>query len=185
MNSRPLHFLIYFIILASLTLHGTLITNAASKTTQPEIVTTESLPDLTLNMYSALLEAASNGDLEEVRDLFESNELAPILTEEHISEPMTYWKKISIDGTGRDIMASLAEILSLSPVKTKAGHFVWPYLAELPLKSLTPKQQIDLFRLVGPTQAIEMLKSGEYTYYQTEIGKDGTWHHFKKPDSKK
>lgn len=185
MKTHPLRFMTYFMLFASIVLYSSLLSIVPSKAAEPEIISTESLPDLTLNMYTALLEAASNGDLEEVRDLFESNELAPVLSEEHISDPLAYWKKTSQDGTGRDIMASLAEVLSLPPVKTKAGHFIWPYLAALPLKTLTPKQQIDLFRLVGPKQAIEMLNSGTYTYYQTEIGKDGTWHHFKKPDPKK
>lgn len=145
-------------------------------------VRNEQLPDLTRNMHGDLLEAATIGDLEELRDLFETNELAPVLSDEHISDPIEHWKKVSIDGTGRDQLASLAEILSLPAVKTKNGDYVWPYLSEIPLKNLTPKQQIDLFRLVGPKQAVEMLKKGTYTYFTTKIGKDGTWHHFKKPD---
>lgn len=147
-------------------------------------VSNDQLPDLTRNMHDDLLEAASTGDLEELRDLFETNELAPVLSDEHISDPIEHWKKISIDGTGRDQLASLAEILSLPAVKTKNGDYVWPYLSEIPLKQLTPTQQIDLFRLVGPKQAVEMLKQGTYTYFTTKIGKDGTWHHFKKPDKK-
>ncbi len=162
-------------------------TKKASKlkgSTTVSTVPNDQLPDLTRNMHDDLLEAASNGDLEELRDLFETNELAPVLSDEHISDPIEHWKKVSSDGSGRDQLASLAEILSLPAVKTKNGDFVWPYLSEIPLKKLTPKQQIDLFRLVGPKQAAEMLKLGTYTYFTTKIGKDGTWHHFKKPDKK-
>ena len=143
------------------------------------------LPDLTSQMHEDLIEAASNGDLEEVRDLFESNELAPVLTDEHISDPLDYWKKVSIDGSARDIMAAIAEVFNLPPVKNKDGDFIWPYLAQVPLKNLTPKQQIDLFRLVGPKQAAKMLETGQYSYYEAKIGKDGTWHYFKKMDMAK
>lgn len=143
------------------------------------------LPDLTSQMHEDLIEAATIGDLEEVRDLFESNELAPVLTDEHISDPIEYWKKVSVDGTARDIMAAIAEVFSLPPVKNKDGDFIWPYLAQVPLKKLTAEQQIDLFRLVGPKQAAKMLETGNYNYYEAKIGKDGTWHYFKKVETEK
>lgn len=142
----------------------------------------DTLPDLTRQMYEDLVEASQNGDLEEVRDLFESNELAPVLSNEHTSDPLEYWKKVSIDGSARDILAAISEVFSLPPVKNKNGDYIWPYLAQTPLNKLTKQQQIDLFRLVGPKQATEMLKSGKYTYYEAKIGKDGTWHSFKKTD---
>lgn len=143
------------------------------------------LPDLTSQMHEDLIEAATIGDLDEVRDLFESNELAPVLTDEHISDPIDYWKKVSVDGSARDIMAAIAEVFSLPPVKNKDGDFIWPYLAQVQLKNLTPKQQIDLFRLVGPKQAAKMLETGQYNYYEAKIGKDGTWHYFKKVETEK
>lgn len=143
------------------------------------------LPDLTSQMHEDLIEAATIGDLDEVRDLFESNELAPVLTDEHISDPIDYWKKVSVDGSARDIMAAIAEVFSLPPVKNKDGDFIWPYLAQVQLKNLTPEQQIDLFRLVGPKQAAKMLETGQYNYYEAKIGKDGTWHYFKKVEVEK
>lgn len=151
-----------------------------SNVTPVQQITNENLPNLTLQMKEDLIDAASSGDLEEIRDLFESNELAPVLTNEHISDPLDYWKKVSVDGSARDIMAAIAEVFSLPPVKNKNGDFIWPYLAKVPLKKLTKQQQIDLFRLVGPKQATQMLETGVYTYYEAKIGKDGTWHYFKK-----
>ena len=154
-----------------------------ANSTQSHKITHEELPNLTLQMKEDLIDAASSGDLEEVRDLFETNELAPVLTNEHISDPIDYWKKASLDGSARDIMAAIAEVFSLPPVKNKNGDFIWPYLAKVPLKKLSKKQQIDLFRLVGPKQATKMLETGIYTYYEAKIGKDGTWHYFKKPET--
>ncbi len=171
--------------ITSLSSHGnhTIAKNKNPNSSQPHQITSEELPNLTLQMKEDLIEAASSGDLEEVRDLFESNELAPVLTNEHISDPIEYWKKASIDGSTRDIMAAIAEVFSLPPVKNKNGDFIWPYLAKVPLKKLSKKQEIDLFRLVGPKQATEMLETGIYTYYEAKIGKDGTWHYFKKPEA--
>lgn len=152
--------------------------------TKIQLIENVDLPALTRTMQQNLQEAASEGDLEEVRDLFETNELTPVLTDEHIADPITYWKDQSADGTARDTLATLAEIFALPAVKIKTGDYIWPYLSQIPLKDLTPHQQIDLFRLVGPKQAIAMLKSGKYSYYEAQIGKDGTWHHFKKIDPK-
>ncbi len=167
--------------------HIALAKDKKTNVTPTHQIAREKLPELTLQMKEDLTEAASSGDLEEVRDLFESNELAPVLTNEHISDPLDYWKKVSVDGSARDIMAAIAEVISLPPVKNKNGDFIWPYLAKVPLKKLNKQQQIDLFRLVGPKQASKMLETGIYTYYEAKIGKDGTWHYFKRlePTEKK
>lgn len=138
----------------------------------------EDLPDLTREMYESLVEAAANGELEEMRDIFESNELAPIISNDHTGKPLDVWKDQSVDGTARDVMATLLNILARPPVKTADGDYVWPYFARTDLKSLTTRQQIELFQMAGPKMASEMLKQGTYTYYEVKIGKDGTWHSF-------
>lgn len=161
-------------------LEGSTETKTPAAAIQGLVTNPDELPDLTKTMMIDLAAAAASGDLEELRDLFETNELAPVLSEEHISEPIAHWKNNSSDGTARDIMAALAELFALPPVKTKNGDFLWPYLAATPLDKLTKAQEIDLFRLVGPSAAERMLKQNRYDYYETEIGKDGTWHFFKK-----
>ncbi len=163
-----------------------LATSPKAKNNTPELVNDlSSLPTLTHTMQQNLKEAATQGNLEEVRDLFESNELTPVLGKEHISDPIEYWKDQSIDGTARDTLANIAEVFSLPPVKTAEGDYVWPYLARWPLDKLTPAQQIDLFRLAGPKQASEMLKTNKYSHFEAKIGKDGTWHSFEKITPKK
>lgn len=146
------------------------------------ITNLDDLPQNTRAMQENLLEAAASGNLEELRDLFETNELTPVLAKQHINEPISFWKAQSIDGSARDIMANIAELFTLPPVKLKTGNYIWPYLAAIPLDKLTPAQEIDLFRLAGPIAASKMLKENRYTHYKAKIGKDGTWHSFKKPD---
>lgn len=158
---------------------------ASAKTT---LLQPDDLPEPVRQMMEDLRAAAAAGDLTELRDLFETNELAPVLDDEHVSEPIGHWKSKSIDGSARDIMAILTELLARPAVKTKGGDFLWPYFAATPLEKLNPEQQVDLFRLVGPSLAVEMLKNKRYSHYELEIGKDGTWHFFKKsatkPDAK-
>lgn len=161
-------------------------TNSWSKSkTKPVVnivINLDNLPENTRAMRENLIEAAASGNLEELRDLFETNELTPVLAKQHISEPISFWKNQSIDGTARDIMANIVEIFTLPPVKLNTGSYIWPYLAAIPLNKLTKAQEIDLFRLAGPMAASKMLKENRYTHYEAKIGKDGTWHSFKKPD---
>ena len=48
--------------------------------------------------------------------------------------------------------------------------YVWPYFARLPVKSLTPAQKVELFRVVTGSDYKEMLERGRYVFYQVGIG---------------
>ena len=58
--------------------------------------------------------------------------------------------------------------------------YVWPYLAEMDLSKLSPVQEVDLLRLVGPAEAKTMREKKKWTWWRLTIGADGTWHSFKK-----
>jgi hypothetical protein len=60
----------------------------------------------------------------------------------------------------------------------KEAMYVWPYFAEMDLTKLTPAQEVELYRIVPPAQALEMKKTGKYTYYRAGIAGDGVWHYF-------
>ena len=60
----------------------------------------------------------------------------------------------------------------------KDAMYVWPYFAELDLRTLTPSQEVELYRLLPPAQALAMKQSGRYTYYRAGLGGDGVWHYF-------
>jgi len=180
MKNIPLIVLSLVVLIISAPVHAEQKKSAAKL-----VLTLDSLPQLTRTMHENLLAAAKQGDLEELRDIFETNELAPDLSEDHINDPIEHWKSQSIDGSGRDIMASIIEVFSLPPVKTKDGDYIWPYLSQMPLNKLTKAQAIDLFRLVGPEQASKMLKNNRYDYFEAKIGKDGTWHSFKRTATNK
>ena len=152
---------------------------AAEKNTKLQLIKNpEDLPSAVRTMYEEISDAARSGNLDELRDIFESNELAPVLTDEHISDPIKFWKSRSVDGSGRDIMATIAEIISRPPVRTPEGDYVWPNYARRPLKDLQSGEQIDLFRMAGARAAANMLKTGQYDFYELKIGADGTWHSF-------
>jgi hypothetical protein len=140
-------------------------------------------------MREAILAAANSGRIEDLRVPLDWNELKPDLSAKTVEDPIAYWKRISGDGEGREILAVLANILRMRPAELPLGKdlennviYVWPYLAEAKLESLTPAEEVDLLRLVSPEEAKAMRKAKKWTWWRLSIGADGTWHSFKKAE---
>jgi hypothetical protein len=141
----------------------------------------DALPDPIKNTLQGIVEAAQSGDIDEMLPVLQENELPPMLAATAVSDPIAFWKKASVDGEGRDILAAMLNVFSSGFVRTGTGKdamYVWPYFAEMDLSKLTPAQEVELFRIVPPAQALEMKKTGKYTYYRAGIGGDGVWHYF-------
>jgi hypothetical protein len=165
----------------------------------------EGLPGAVEDMREAILSAVRSGDIEDLRHAYELNELKPDLglnlgtdsgsrlgsnsgsdRSRPSDDPVAYWRRISEDGAGREILAILATLLDGGYVSLPLGRdlendrvYVWPYFAEVPLDSLSPAQEVELLRLVSPARAAQMQAAGKYTYWRLAIGADGTWHSFK------
>jgi hypothetical protein len=139
------------------------------------------LPKPIKRMLEHIVVAAQSGDIGEMLPVLEENELPPILSTSAVSDPIAFWKKASADGQGRDVLAAMLNVFSSGYVKKGDGKdamYVWPYFAELDLRTLTPSQEVELYRLLPPAQALAMKQSGKYTYYRAGLGGDGVWHYF-------
>ncbi len=130
----------------------------------------------------AILAAAMSGDIDSMRVPIEMNEIPPIVAREKVADPIAYWKTLSGDGEGREILAILVKLLRTGFVEKHAGTgdalYVWPYFAEIPTDALTPAQEVELLTLVSPSQFKAMKASGRYDHYRIGIAHDGTWHYF-------
>jgi hypothetical protein len=169
----------------------------AKKTTAHEQVTTAELPvtveyganRLPVNvaeMREAILAAALSGDLKELLIPIQWNELPPDFGEKPVKETLSDWQKQSHDGSGREMLALLADILSGPYAVRRQGAdvenakiFIWPAVAELPLDKLTPPLEVALLRIASGDEVKRMKKAGRYDGYGLAIGADGTWHAFK------
>lgn len=144
----------------------------------------EGLPAQVAAMRQAILDAANSGVIEEMREAIELSEIKPEFGPAVDTDPIDHWKKLSSDGEGREILAALTGILEMGwarrPVSNGKGRamYVWPYLAEMPLRDLSPAQDADLRRLVRGPEAEAMRQSGRYTHWSLGIAEDGTWHYF-------
>lgn len=148
---------------------------------------TGDLPPAVRNMRAHILAAAGSGKIEDLRLAIEWNELSPEFDTKDLSDPIAYFRKISADGQGLEILATLANILQSGYVKLPLGPdiennliYVWPYFAEIPLNKLSPAQQVELLRIVAPADFKAMMASGKYTGYRLSISADGTWQEFVK-----
>lgn len=148
---------------------------------------TSPLPPAAEDMRQAILTAVNTGSIEELKFAYDLGELKADIADDAVADPVAYWKKLSADGEGREVLAILGNLLAVGPAEVTRGKdpennavYVWPYLAELPLDKLTPAQQVDLLRLVPATEAKSMKEKNSYTWWRLTIGADGLWHAFKK-----
>lgn len=156
---------------------------AAAKGALPPIhYGTDKLPERVLNTRNALLHAASTGDIENLRAVLEQNEMMPMVSFGGASDPIAYWKEISADGTGRDILAEIIKVLTSGYVRVEPGTeremFIWPYHYLYPIDRLTPSQEVELYLLISPQERKNMNRAGAYLGYRAAIGPDGTLHFF-------
>jgi hypothetical protein len=141
----------------------------------------DALPDPVKRMLERIAAAAQGGEIEAMRPVFESNELKPMVAAAYVDDPIAYWRKQSADGTGRDVLAAMLDVMSAGYVRVGTGQdemYVWPYFAEIDLAKLTPAQEVELYRVVAPSLAVPMKQDGKYRYYRLGIAPSGVWHYF-------
>ena len=140
------------------------------------------LPPEVQRMRQAILKAAMSGDIEQLRLPIDMNELPPVFAKERTPDPIAYLKSASADGNGREMLAILFNLLTtgyaIKDAGTKNEMIVWPYHAAIPLASLTPGQEVEIYRFLSPARVKEMVAAGKYSYYSVGIGHDGVWHTF-------
>lgn len=157
-------------------------TEVPSQSAGPQVLYDfNALPDPVKRMLTQIAGAAESGNIEAMRPVFESNELKPMVSASFVDDPIAFWKKASADGTGRDVLAAMLNVLSSGYVRRGQGKdeiFVWPYFAETDLAKLTPAQEVELYRIVPPELALAMKKSGKYSYYRLGVSPSGVWHYF-------
>lgn len=134
-----------------------------------------------------LLEAAQSGRLDELKGVAELNELKPDTGAAAGVELVAHWKGQSADGSGRDLLATITELLSRPPAVLRIGRdvennrmFVWPHFADLPLKDLSSSDVEHLVAIHGTIDGDRMRGSGVYDGWRLSIGADGVWHRFRK-----
>jgi hypothetical protein len=160
---------------------GTAMAAGAANQAPNALYDFNALPDPVKRMLEQIAAAAQSGEIEKMRPVLESNELKPMVAPAHVDDPIALWKKDSADGSGRDVLAAMLNVMSSGYVRAGQGQdemYVWPYFAETGLSALTPAQEVELYRIVPPQLAAAMKKNGKYSYYRLGIAPNGVWHYF-------
>ena len=156
---------------------GRLVPSAA----MPEIVMDlAGLPAPVARTRERLLAAARGGDLGKLAELIWTNET--VFTFSDDKDPIAFWKVNYPDSEGLEVLSILIGVLETGFVRVDEGTpqemYVWPYFVRMPLKTLTPPQKVELFRIMTGADYKDMLDFGAYAFYRVGIGLDGTCHFF-------
>jgi hypothetical protein len=150
-------------------------------TAVPEIITDLSrLPAPVARTRERILTAARSGDLKQLAALV--NEAMTVFSFTDAKDPLAFWKESYPDSDGVEVLSILTMILDLGFVRVDEGSrqemYVWPYFVRMSLPALTPRQKVELFRIVTGADYKDMLGFGVYSFYRLGIGPDGSWHFF-------
>jgi hypothetical protein len=151
----------------------------------PEVVyDLDRLPQAVRETWQKIIDTATAGDIEALRPLIMAGSEPTVVSVDDVADPVAFLRSKSGDGMGREILAILIEVLEAGFIHTDAGTpdemYVWPYFAGLPPDSLTPRQLVELFKLVYAGDYEDMLAHGYYTYFRAGIAPDGSWRFFVK-----
>jgi hypothetical protein len=144
---------------------------------------TAGLPAPVIEMREAILAAVRSGRIEDLAFALEMNEMKPSFTDGPEADPIGFLKKVSSDGTGRDVLAVLGALFEASYVELPFGRdpennriYVWPHFAETGIEALSAEDEADLARIADAQTMPEMRAAGRYVGWKIGIGADGTWH---------
>ncbi len=147
------------------------------------------LPAAVSGTRDAILEAVQSGHLEDLQAALDLNELKPELADAPVPDPMVFWRAVSADGNGRDILAVIGVLLDLPHAITPLGKdpentslYIWPAFADRPLAQLTVEETVQLEHLETAQKIAVMRVAGKYTGWRLVIGADGVWHSFRRYD---
>jgi hypothetical protein len=142
----------------------------------------EKLPTPVRRLREQIIEAAETGDIEKLRPIFDAHGEPPALSFNDTEDPIDTLRSLSGDEAGREILAILIEVLEAGYVHVDVGTpdemYIWPYFARYPVDALTPRQIVELFKLVYSGDYEDMKTYGAYISYRIGIGPDGTWRFF-------
>lgn len=149
----------------------------------PEIeYDTSKLPPPVRRLREQIIEAATTGDIEKLRPIFEANEGPPAINSSGSGDPIEELRSQSGDPEGREILAILIEVLDSGYVHVDAGTpeemYVWPYFARYPLERLNGPQMVELFKLLTAGDYEDMKTYGVYLFYRVGIDPTGIWQYF-------
>lgn len=141
------------------------------------------LPAPVRRLREQIIEAATTGDVEQLRPIFEANSEPPLLGfGGGMGDPIDELKALAGDPEGREVLAILIEVLEAGYVHVDVGTpeemYIWPYFARYPIEELSGPQMVELFKLLTAGDYEDMKIYGTYLFYRAGIDPKGGWRYF-------
>lgn len=141
------------------------------------------LPEPVRRMRDLILEATHKADIEALRALVGSGDSMTQLSLGGLDgDPIQFLMDLSGDDEGHEILAIMEEVLSAGYVHLDGGTpnelYVWPYFFALPIDRMTPRQRVELFKIVTAGDYEDMKSFGAYIFYRIGITPEGRWAFF-------
>lgn len=141
------------------------------------------LPEKVRQARDELLAAAKSGDAETLRPIIKRQTNMPVLSFGAVLDPILFLRDSSNDGEGRELMAIMIELLEAPYAITPAENgepeiYVWPAYASNDLENLTPKELIDVYKIVSHQDLEEMQLYGGWYFFRVGIDANGEWRYF-------
>jgi hypothetical protein len=162
---------------------GHVVAPGANPGKLPEIITNPArLPPAVARTRERILAAARSGELLKLFAVMKEAPTLPVFSFSEDNDPVTFWKANYPDSEGVEALSILINVLETAFVHVDVGTpqeiFLWPYFARIPLKSLTPQQRVELFRIITGADYKDMVEFGVYSFYRLGIAPDGSWQFF-------
>jgi hypothetical protein len=140
------------------------------------------LPAAVAETRLKLMAAAATGDVEALRAIIEAQSNPPSVTLGGQEDPIGFLRSSSNDGAGRELLGILLELLEAPYAVLGEGGdnevFIWPYLAVVSLRDLTPPELVELYKLVSFYDYQDMLDFGGWYFFRVGILANGEWSFF-------
>lgn len=155
-----------------------------ANTEPPEILRDFSnLPVPVARMRELIMQAARSGSIKDIGPLIGTGDNTTMLSLGGIEgDPLEFFKSLSGDDEGHEILAILLEVLEAGYVRIDAGTdsevYVWPYFVVWPPEKLTPPQKVEMFRILTAGDFEDMQSFGGYIFYRVGISPQGQWQFF-------
>lgn len=121
------------------------------------------LPAHVAETRDLILAAVRSASIDDIAAVVSSDDARPDLGIITGRDSITALKKMSADGQGREILGLRGAVLDVAPATLPLRNdlennlmYVWPYLAEKPIERLSPREEVDLYRLAPSAKVAEM-----------------------------
>lgn len=141
------------------------------------------LPKAVREKHDALLAAARGGDMAAIKSIMDKEPAPVTVSFGGPDDPIAYLKESSADGEGRELLATLADLLEAPYAAMDGGDgdavYVWPYLAASDdLSKMTPADEVVATQLLGFEGMKNEKELGAWYSWRTFIGEKGDWQAF-------